>query len=470
MPTIKKRTLKNGQTVFEIQVKATDIGSGRSIRKSITWRPEEGMSAKKAEREAVIAADKFEKEIQASISGCSTVEEPTTITFREFSLKWLERTKRDCSLSYYVKSKEHLEYTYQFIGGFKLRELSPSIIQNFFDKIDERRKKVIHIKPKPLLRKKLKSYGITKKFLRFRNISLKILNRAIEGGNVSEEWANALCEATNIPFSELFEKQVSEEPYAWETNTQFKRTVRCVLALAKKNRLIQDNWASADYINYPKKRTKPINVLDDEEATKLYEALSSWKDIRQKTAIFICLLTGFRRGEIAGLEWKDIDFVNKTITIERSVIFVKGYGLIEKCPKSESSNRKIGIPTTLVEILKEYREYWLKLREICGDYIKPSDKLFTKERGDLLNPSILLHWFNLILKSVGIEHHTLHSLRHTNITLQLIAGVPLVTVSARAGHSKASTTSDIYSHFLQTSDKQAAEMLDELFKTKLKKD
>ena len=70
----------------------------------------------------------------------------------------------------------------------------------------------------------------------------------------------------------------------------------------------------------------------------------------------------------------------------------------------------------------------------------------------------------------GLEHHSLHSLRHTNITLQLLAGVPLVTVSARAGHSKVSTTSDIYSHVVQSSDRQAAEMLDELLKSKLKKD
>jgi integrase len=110
------------------------------------------------------------------------------------------------------------------------------------------------------------------------------------------------------------------------------------------------------------------------------------------------------------------------------------------------------------------------MREMCGDYIKESDKLFTTERGDTMNPTNLMHWLDAILKEAGLEHHSLHSLRHTNITLQLLAGVPLVTVSARAGHSKVSTTSDIYSHVVQSSDRQAAEMLDELLKSKLKKD
>ena len=61
---------------------------------------------------------------------------------------------------------------------------------------------------------------------------------------------------------------------------------------------------------------------------------------------------------------------------------------------------------------------------------------------------------------------TLHSLRHTNITLQIAKGIPLVTVAARAGHSRTSTTSDIYSHFIKTSDENAADELDNFFNHK----
>ena len=56
-----------------------------------------------------------------------------------------------------------------------------------------------------------------------------------------------------------------------------------------------------------------------------------------------------------------------------------------------------------------------------------------------------------------------HSLRHTNITLQIAAGIPLTTVAGRAGHSRVSTTSDIYSHFIRTSDEAAAEALEDIF-------
>jgi integrase len=62
-----------------------------------------------------------------------------------------------------------------------------------------------------------------------------------------------------------------------------------------------------------------------------------------------------------------------------------------------------------------------------------------------------------------LPHRSVHSLRHTNITMQIAAGVPLVTVAGRAGHARTSTTTDIYSHFLKSSDKAAARMLESVF-------
>lgn len=103
------------------------------------------------------------------------------------------------------------------------------------------------------------------------------------------------------------------------------------------------------------------------------------------------------------------------------------------------------------------------MRKKRGDYIILSDKLFTTEKGALINPATMETWMNIILRDSGLGHYTLHSLRHINITLQIAAGIPLVTVSARAGHSRTSTTSDIYSHFIKSSDKEAA-VFDTIFK------
>lgn len=68
-----------------------------------------------------------------------------------------------------------------------------------------------------------------------------------------------------------------------------------------------------------------------------------------------------------------------------------------------------------------------------------------------------------MLFKANLPKVTLHSLRHTNITLQLVAGVDMKTVSARAGHSKVSTTSDFYNYFIKNADVYASEIINKIF-------
>ena len=121
--------------------------------------------------------------------------------------------------------------------------------------------------------------------------------------------------------------------------------------------MITDNYASADYINFPKRPPHKIECMSDEDAKRFYKFILDYPDIRYKSAMLLFLLAGFRRGEVAGLEWKDIDFDKGEITVSRSVTTVTGFGMIEKEPKTEMSKRTLAIPEVLLETLKEYKEW-----------------------------------------------------------------------------------------------------------------
>lgn len=203
--------------------------------------------------------------------------------------------------------------------------------------------------------------------------------------------------------------------------------------------------------------------MSDEDAKRFYKFLLDYPDIRYKTAMLLFLLTGFRRGEVAGLEWKDVDFEKREITVCRSVTTVNGYGMIEKEPKTETSKRTLAVPEVLIETLKEYKKWQDNRRVELGDYMQGNDYLFTQENGKRLYPSTFTGWLNKMLCEANIDHYSLHSLRHTNITLQIAAGVPIVTVSARAGHARTSTTSDIYAYALRSTDRLAADKLGRIF-------
>ena len=84
--------------------------------------------------------------------------------------------------------------------------------------------------------------------------------------------------------------------------------------------------------------------------------------------------------------------------------------------------------------------------------------------GARIYPDALDRWLKLVLKEAELPNYTLHSLRHSNVTIQLMAGVPITIVANRVGHSRVSTTLDMYSHFIQSYDVTAADKLDKIFK------
>lgn len=129
-------------------------------------------------------------------------------------------------------------------------------------------------------------------------------------------------------------------------------------------------------------------------------------------------------------------------------------------------SKSIGNIQNIKNRLKEYTsnyKAWQKILINKLDLFKDEGYVFTRDDGKPLCPTTFSFWLDKVLDKAELPHFTIHSLRYTNITLQILSGVPLVTVAGRAGHSRTSTTSDIYSHFVQTSDDGAAEKLERTF-------
>ena len=463
MATITKRMTKSSPS-YRIQVKMKDKGSGKLNVYSTTWRPPAGLTQKQMEREVVIYADKYESELKMSLTAPGAEGISPDITLGEYANWWLERRKDELSASYYVNCQTAIKDIAASIGGYKLRELNPTIIQRFYDQLDKKEKTVTTVTAKPELREAMQEAKMGFRKLRFEmDFNCCTLTAALAGKTISLEYAERLAACLGRSTTSLFNVTKRKEPYAYETMHKIKRTLRAILSHAKKQRLINDNYASADYIYFPKRPSKEIDYMNDEDAKKFYAAADAYPDIRYKAAAMILLLTGMRRGELCGLEWSNIDFKEATITIERSVTTVAGIGVVDKEPKTESSKRMIAISDKLLSVLTEYKAWYDQYRFDMGDRWKETDRLFIAECGAQIYPGTVYTWVHKVCDAAGLPHRTVHSLRHTNITMQIAAGVPLVTVAGRAGHARTSTTTDIYSHFLKSSDKTAAEKLEQMF-------
>jgi len=102
----------------------------------------------------------------------------------------------------------------------------------------------------------------------------------------------------------------------------------------------------------------------------------------------------------------------------------------------------------------------------AGDKWVKTDRIFTQWNGEPIHPDSISGWFREFIQKTDLPQISIHSLRHTNITLLIAAGVPLRTVSYRAGHAQTSTTANIYSHAIRTADEMAADVLDDILKPK----
>jgi integrase len=293
-----------------------------------------------------------------------------------------------------------------------------------------------------------------------KEISKETFEKAERGQEISLATAEKICKPLGIKVKDYFDIITTRKPFAKATINSYRKSLCATLSSAKRQRLIAHNYASRDYIETPNGTKRNTIILNEKESIKLAEELEKEENIIIKTSLMACLYMGIRRSELAGLQWQDIDLENNVMKIQRSMHSTKGIG---KSTKTESSKREVSMPQALTEQLKEYKIWWDEHRPYFIDP-KFKDALFKKDTLMPYNPSIFITWLRKILEQAGLTKVTLHSLRHTNISLQLMEGIDIKTVAGRVGHSQTSTTTDIYSHFLQSSDKKASNILDKIFK------
>ncbi len=212
----------------------------------------------------------------------------------------------------------------------------------------------------------------------------------------------------------------------------------------------------------PKYRRTKMSCYDEETSKRLINTLLQKAPTKYKCFVILAILTGFRRGEIVGLHWDDIDFKNKTITVNRSVYYLSGQGTNEKDPKSETSNRTINVPSICFELLKQWRAEQGKMRLALGDKWYGAKNIFTTDDGKIMNPSTGPKWFSEFLKRNNFRHIRFHDLRHTFATLLVGNKMNIKTVSSTLGHAQVSTTMNYYVHDLESASKASAELLENL--------
>lgn len=218
-------------------------------------------------------------------------------------------------------------------------------------------------------------------------------------------------------------------------------------------------------VSPPRRVRREMKSLTPEQVQQLLEVARGHP---QEALFILALSTGMRRGELLGLKWQDINFVEGTLQVRRVLSRVPtkmveqiGKRYIEAEPKTEKSRRSIALAAYTLEILKQHRERQLKIREAVGEAWEDHDYVFCSPNGKHLNPGHnTLVQLKLLLKKAGLPDIRFHDLRHSVATMLLSMGTHPKVVQELLGHSQISMTMDIYSHVLPTMQREAVSKLD----------
>ena len=223
-----------------------------------------------------------------------------------------------------------------------------------------------------------------------------------------------------------------------------------------------------DRVKPPSQNRTRIKIMDEENLSKMF-ALLETEPIKYRTIILLAVASGLRLGELVGLKWSDVDFEKCVLHVTKSNQAMKGRGIFTKSPKNETSFRDVAISTTVVDLLKKYRNEQDREKNLLAEKWIGEDWIFTQWNGLPIYPTTPTSWFRKFLKRHGLPHMPFHGLRHLSATVLIAQGVPLKNVSSRLGHADIRTTANIYSEALQSIDRQAADKMDEFLINRLKK-
>lgn len=182
---------------------------------------------------------------------------------------------------------------------------------------------------------------------------------------------------------------------------------------------------------------------------------------RSQIATLIMLYCGLRRGEIIPLEWSDIDFQNKTISVTKSATRQDGNNFRIKPHTKNGKDRYVPIPDIIIPYLK-FEKYKSKSKYI---YPQTNGKIHTvttwKKTWESYQKKLNYYIYCSTTKAKGetpksfyspsgipkiIDTFTAHQLRHTYCTMLYLAGVDILTASKLMGHSSVKVTLEIYTH------------------------
>jgi integrase len=259
-----------------------------------------------------------------------------------------------------------------------------------------------------------------------------------------EDWHAALLRGTG-----------SAKPLSPTTVSNAHRFLHRALKRALRLEMIGRNVAHV--VRPPKASPTEMPILD---ADKIGQVLAALDGHPLHPIVGLALGTGMRRGELCALAWGAVDLEKATVSIERSLEETAS-GLRFKSTKTGAGRRSVSLPPFAVEILRQHQRRQAEQRLLLGlGRAGPGELVFTLPDGSPFPPDKLSRDWWRIVTATGGCNIPFHALRHSHASALIAAGLDVVTVAKRLGHTSPAITLGTYAHQFRNNDAAAAQAIE----------
>jgi len=222
------------------------------------------------------------------------------------------------------------------------------------------------------------------------------------------------------------------------------RLLSTIMRTAVADGLILTSPCKVDGAGSERTAERPIATIAE------VNALADAMPVHLRAVVLLATWCQLRRGEILGLQRRDIDLLHSTLRIERSRIFTRNGKSLMKAPKTPASLRTLSIPGNITEDISEHLN--------CYTAVDADALVFVSNSGNALTAVSLQKAWSKARSSIGRTDLHIHDLRHTGLTLAAATGATTAELMHRAGHASAMAALR-YQHATQDRDRVLAEAL-----------
>ena len=245
-------------------------------------------------------------------------------------------------------------------------------------------------------------------------------------------------------------------PLSRKTAVHHLSFISDVFSYAVKMEMLTDNPCKRFTVPKGEKKEKDIYTL--EEVAQLFQLLET-APLKYRTFFTLAIYSGFRRGEMLGLEWKEVDWEHNVISVRRTSNYTASKGIYTDTTKTKKSQRSLKFPQSVMDLLREYKAEQDEERIKLGTKWQDYDRLFVKWDGRPMNNNTPYFWLKEFCEENNFRFCDIHSLRHFYASALINEGVDAATVSGALGHSTITTTTSIYCHVFNQAQARAGDAI-----------